>query len=280
MAKIPQKLVDTLMELGLLESEAKVYSALTLYPGAKIKDLQELLGLSRPTIYAGLRSLDKRGFVDLIRVKPATYQVVPPELTLEILTIMHRNSKEKALAMFRSLEKESMVNAPSNMWIFIDNDRFEAKIKEMLDNARKNVFCLTSGKYLDLIESRAKSNLDFHIAIMSDDHMIEERLDHVFKKYKASIQTIKKSHIMDTVINNFPSIQPEIRVQDKDTISEKIDIFKLDNMFVLNVDDKEIFIIPPVPTDSINGGMTTENKSLILYQKLMMKMLINAEPHN
>ena len=168
MDKIPQKLVDTLMELGLLESEAKLYSALTLYPGAKIKDLQELLGLSRPTIYAGLRSLDKHGFVDLIRVKPVAYQVVPPELALDILTIIHRNSKEKALALFRSLENENTANTPSNMWVYINNDRFEDKIKEMLDSARESVFCLTSGKYLDLIEARAKSSLDFQLAIMSD----------------------------------------------------------------------------------------------------------------
>ena len=276
MAKIPQKLVDTLMELGLLESEAKIYSALTLYPGAKIKDLRELLGLSRPTIYAGLRSLDERGFVDQISAKPSAYQVVPPALALEILEIMHRNSKEKALAIFRSLEKESVVNAPLNMWIFIDNDRFEAKINEMLDNARESVFCLTSGKYLDLIEARAKTNLDFQLAIISDDHAIQERLERVFKKYKAGIRTIKKSHIMDTVINNFPSILPKERIQDRDLISEKLSIFHMDSMFVLNTDDKDILVIPPSPPDHINGGMTTKNKSLILYQKLMMKMMINS----
>jgi HTH-type transcriptional regulator, sugar sensing transcriptional regulator len=278
MAKIPQKLVDTLVELGLLESEAKIYSALTLYPGIKIKDLRELLSLSRPTIYAGLRSLDERGFIDQISIKPASYQVVPPELALEILEIMHRNSKEKALAMFRSLEQESVVNAPSSMWIFIDNDRFEAKINEMLDNARDSVFCLTSGKYLDLIEARAKTNLDFQLAIISDDHVIQERLEHVFKKYKAGIRTIKKSRIMDTVMNNFPSIQPKERIPDRDLISEKLSIFHMDSMFVLNTDDKEIFIIPPAPLDHMNGGMTTKNKSLILYQKLMMKMMINSEP--
>ena len=277
MDKIPQKLVDTLMELGLLESEAKLYSALTLYPGAKIKDLQELLDLSRPTIYAGLRSLDKHGFVDLIRVKPVAYQVVPPELALDILTIIHRNSKEKALALFRSLEKENTANTPSNMWVYINNDRFEDKIKEMLDSARESVFCLTSGKYLDLIEARAKTSLNFQLAIMSDDHDIQVRLEHVFKKYKAGIRTIKKSHIMNTVINNFPSIQPEGQMQDKDMISEKINIFKMDSMFVLNVDDKEIFVIPPGPLDNMNGGMATKNKSLILYQKLMIKMLINSE---
>jgi len=58
MPKIPRDLVKSLMELGLLESEAKIYITLSMMNTADVKKLINFLGLSKPNTYESLRLLE------------------------------------------------------------------------------------------------------------------------------------------------------------------------------------------------------------------------------
>ena len=60
MDKIPHDLVRYLMELGLLESEARIYIALTMMNNSEVKNLIDFLGLSKPNTYESLRLLEER----------------------------------------------------------------------------------------------------------------------------------------------------------------------------------------------------------------------------
>ena len=51
MEKIPQELVKSLMDLGLLESEAKIYITLVMLNNSEVKKLIDFLGLSKPNTY-------------------------------------------------------------------------------------------------------------------------------------------------------------------------------------------------------------------------------------
>ena len=106
MKSIPKRLVDSLKEFGLLESEAKIYSALVIRHDSEVKELQEFLGMSKPSVYEGLRTLEEKGFVILINPRPTTYQAIPPEVALDMRLTAQMKAKEETLASIRELKGE------------------------------------------------------------------------------------------------------------------------------------------------------------------------------
>ena len=98
MLQIPRPLIDAFTGLGLLESEAKIYTAIVLLHKAEVKDILECLDLSKPSIYAGMRSLEGRGLIMLTNQKPSTYQALPPEIALDLIMTLHHSHKNMAVS--------------------------------------------------------------------------------------------------------------------------------------------------------------------------------------
>jgi sugar-specific transcriptional regulator TrmB len=273
MEQIPQPLIDSLMGLGLLESEAKIYTAIVLLRRAGVKDLIKFLSLSKPSIYAGMRSLEDRGIIMLIDQKPATYQALPPDVALDVLMRTHQYHKEKSLHLFESLENEFYQGNPSaSLWYTLDSNNIEAKISDMLRDAKERVICCTSGKYLDLIESNARRTLSFNIVIMSSDKTIQQRLELVFKN-KASIHTVRKSQM----INFFAAIGAGDQEDKKESMLDELNMMDIDNLFVLMIDDSECLAVPLSLPSNPRKVIVTKNKAMILNIKLIERMLTTSE---
>jgi len=273
MIQIPQSLVDSLMELGLFESEAKMYAAIVLLRRAGVKDLRKSLGLSKPVIYAGMRSLEDRGMIMLLNRKPTTYQAMPPAVALDILMTTHQYHKEKALQLIRNLENEFYQgNPPDTLWYTLDKEQVESKIMDMLEAAKEKVMCGTSGKYLDLLQDYARHSLSFHFVIMSKDKAIQNRLELVFKG-KANIQTVKKSQLL----NFLAAAYSDVRDDKKQSLLDELNMLDVDSMFVLIIDDIEGLLVPMSMSSSPRKAMVIRNKALIQNIKLMFRMLIASE---
>lgn len=264
MNRIPEELTDSLMELGLLESEAKIYAALVLKHDSEVKELQEFLGMSKPSVYEGLRTLEEKGFVILTNPKPTTYQAIPPEVALDMRLVAQMKAKESALRSIQDLQdQQGEEEASENVWYIFGTKHFESKVKDMLKGAKKSVYCVTSGRYLDLIEQKAKSNLRFDLTIVTEDVTVQKRLDSVFKKDRANIRIIGKSQMIGSLLSE-DQRPKEGSVPSKEKLLGKTEI---DKMFILLVDDEEMFYIPPLKGMSSNA-IATKNQLLILTMKM------------
>lgn len=273
MMQIPQSIVDSFMELGLFESEAKIYTAIVLLRQAGVKDIRNSIGLSKPVIYTGLRSLEDRGMIMLTNQKPATYHAMPPPVALDVLMTTHQYHKEKALRLLENLENEFYQdNPPDSLWYTLDRENVEVKIKDMLQDAKEKVLCFTPGKYLDVLESNARRNLGFQIVVMSKDRAIQDRLERVFK-VRTSIHTVRKSHI----INFFAALNAGDREDKKQSLLEEMNMLDVDNSFILVVDDSECLAIPMSMSSSPRSVIATKNKTMIQNIKLMARMLMASE---
>jgi len=270
MGPIPQQLITSFMELGLLESEAKIYSALVLFHDAHVKELQEFLSLSKPSIYEGLRTLEDRGFIILINDKPTTYQAIPPRIVLDMLMEIHINAKENALKYISILEKEKFADdSPPNLWYIFGPKSFESKIKDMLENAKDSVICLTSDKYIDLIDRRAKTDLKFKLAIVTEDPDVEKRLEHHLINGESSIRTVDKKRAVDLMARYKAGFEEDMIP----AVSDTLNMFDFDNLFILIIDDSEVLYIPPIPDASVNA-MVSKNKAFIRMMMLMLPVLL------
>lgn len=273
MGHIPQQLISSFMELGLLESEAKIYAALVLFHDAEVKELQEFLDLSKPSIYEGLRALEDKGFIVLTNPKPTTYQAIPPDIVLDMMTATHLKAKDDALNQIRKLEQENFADdAPPNLWYIFGSKSFEPKIKDMLENARRSIYCISSGQYIDHIERMARSGLALELIIVSEDQEIQKRLERAFKKGKAMIRTLGKSQMIRTMAP-YKALFQEDKIA---SMSEALGMFDFDNLFILIVDDAECLYIPPLPDRSINA-ITTKNPAMTLTMKVMLSAIANDQ---
>ena len=264
MDKIPQKLIKSLMELGLLESEAKIYIALTVMDNAEVKELINLLGLSKPNTYEGLRMLEEKGLVVLINTRPMAYQVTPPDIGLEMLLKTHLDAKKEAQKLFSNMDKEKFVEKSRETLLHVFGEKsIDFKIKDMFNSATKSVFMISSPQYIKYIENLTETKLKLDITIFSEGNDTEE-LKKFFKNKKGNFQIISEENIANMHSSKITS--PEELEEYKEALS----MFEYKNMMVLMIDDFEIMYVMPFSQDSLSA-ITTKNKSLITLMKLGLK---------
>ena len=202
MEEIPQELIKSLMELGLLESEAKIYITLVMMNNSEVKKLIDFLGISKPNTYESLRLLKDKGLVVLINTRPMTYQATPPEIGLDMLLQNHLNSqeksKDKAKKIFSTLNHENFIEkSPETLWHVFGGKSIKYKINDMIQNATQSIFLASSPKYLKYLEKFDEKNLKLDIIIFSDDMDEKENLKKIFKNKKGNFQIVP----YETMIN-------------------------------------------------------------------------------
>jgi HTH-type transcriptional regulator, sugar sensing transcriptional regulator len=261
--QLPGKLIRSLSELGLLESEAKIYAALVLLCYAEVKDLLELLDVSKPRIYDGLRMLEEQGLIVRTSPRPAMYQAIAPPIALAVLMKKHEAAKDEVLEQFRALESRALIDKPAAALCYIfGNKSFEFKIRDLLENARESICCQSSAKYLGYLEKAAGKNIRLRLVIMSEDPGPQKRLERLFRKDDADIMTLTRDQMIGMV--------PESKKKEAHLRMAKAeDLMDMDNLFMIIVDDKELLFIPPSKSDSL-GAITSTNRGMVFMMKSMI----------
>ena len=260
MVELPYKLINSLTELGLLESEAKIYAALVYMQSAEVRDLLEFLEISKPSIYEGLRMLEKNGLIVLTSPRPAMYQAIEPKIALEIILKKYEESKKEALIELENFKNQEMSIKPQQpSWFIFGAKSFEFKIKDMLKNAKETIYCQTSIKYLHYIERAARKNIQIYLVVMSADKD-NERLKRLSQMNNVELNIIETDEMEATNEKN----KEELEQRYKESINDLMD---LENQIMLVVDDAEFLTVPPFKSDSLTA-LTSTNKALIFTSKL------------
>lgn len=274
MNKIPQELIKSLVDLGLLESEAKIYTTLAMMDNSEVKTLIEFLGLSKPNTYESLRLLKEKGLVVLINTKPMTYQATPPDIGLDMLLKNHLNSQEKAKTnakkFFSTLDKENFIENPSEtLWHVFGENSIDFKIKDMINDAEKNIFLAASSKYLKYLKKSDEKHLKIEIITISDNHDTK-KLEKMFKFRDVNMQIVN----YEDMINVSVAAVPE---DELNSYKDALLMLDYENMMMLIVDDSELLFIPPLSEDSI-AAINTKNKAFILIMKIEFRAIRQTNP--
>jgi len=253
------------MDLGLLESEAKIYIALTILDNAEVKKLINILGLSKPNTYEGLRMLEEKGLVVLINTRPMAYQATPPDIGLEMLLKTHLDAKKEAQKIFSTLDKEKCAERTSETLLHVFGEKsIDYKIKDMLNSATKNVFMISSPQYLKYIENLTQKELKFDITIFSEGKNTEQDIRKLLINHEGNFQIISEENAIN--MHSSKITNPEELKEYKEALS----MFEYRNMMVLMIDDSEIMYVLPFSQDTLSA-FNTKNKSLITLMKLGLK---------
>jgi sugar-specific transcriptional regulator TrmB len=109
-----ERIVDTLVRLGLSCEDARVYIYLATEGPQKTEALAEALKMRKQQLSSSLSSLQRRGIVDSTLEHLVLFSAVPLETVLELLVRIHseetqnlQQNKNEILARWRTMIRES-----------------------------------------------------------------------------------------------------------------------------------------------------------------------------
>jgi sugar-specific transcriptional regulator TrmB len=269
MHNVPQDLIRSLIELGLPESEARIYIALVIMNNSEVKELIDFSGISKPSAYEALRSLDNKGLIVLINERPLVYQAISPEIGLELLMDTHIKAKEEAKRLLSTLGRIHVEDRPrETVWYVFNKKSIEYKIRDMFQNAAESVLLMASDQYIKYLTPLSNANLDLDVTIFSENPNIEPLLKKIFKSDNARFQLINKAEMIKRLSAYKAGFQEEMIP----SFEEILFMFNFDNMLIVIADDSDLLYVPPLSGDSLLA-INLKNKLLSENMKLGMKAM-------
>jgi len=260
MEHISTRLIKSLKPLGLSEYEAKVYSALVLFDTAEAKELVEFLDISKPSVYESLQALEDLGLILPVKMRPAIYRAVEPDMAVRLLLDRQVASAETALEELKELENAQVTSRHGDrLWSIYGRANLEYKLREMIRNAKHSVYCTMSDHYLSYLESISGKGLTLELVVLSDDPETEPRLKKQFRNDRLDLKVIS----IGALVNS------EYADKELKKIAADLDV---DNLIELIVDGEEMLTIPPLKGNEVSG-LHTSNRALISFSRLDEKFL-------
>ncbi|MDV3244511.1 MAG: hypothetical protein LYZ66_04970 [Nitrososphaerales archaeon] len=153
--------VDELRSLGLTTYEAKCYVSLAALGPSDARKVAADAGMPHPSAYEALRRLASRGWVDLVRKRPATYRAKRPGT---VQSMVMSRMQETFGALERVYNNEPAQDAEL-VYTLKGKEKVLAKIYEMITGARESLVLVapTMGlqheKLLELLERAVQRRL-------------------------------------------------------------------------------------------------------------------------
>jgi PAS domain S-box-containing protein len=193
---------DTLIDLGLNGSQARIYLALLQRGISSIREASLASGLSRPEAYRSIISLESLGLVERIITSPTKYKTLELDEALEIL--LGRKKKEiqelnkKAAAFYDNCKRLTVPNTEdmvdTDFVLIPQGEPFVNKVKKITDGANQSVYAMLSKKRLlpwllnyDTIEKALARGLKVQILTEASAKMPQDTIK-TLRKYDFEIR--------------------------------------------------------------------------------------------
>jgi sugar-specific transcriptional regulator TrmB len=146
--------VQTLIDLGLTVSQARVYLTLVKSGPLKIAPISELSKVARPDIYRTLAKLHQLGLVEKIIETPLHFGAIPMEKSIASLldrkTTEYRRLKthtKQLLRMFKGKEQCEVFQTDAHQFILIPPRKtIITRIREGIEEAQRSIDLVLSWK--------------------------------------------------------------------------------------------------------------------------------------
>jgi sugar-specific transcriptional regulator TrmB len=152
---IPEEYVETLSELGLTHTEAKVYLTLLSLKSATANSIHKESNVARQEVYRVLADLEEKGLIDKIISKPAEFTPIPASGAITILlqkrNEQNRQLQKKAVKQLRNFGIDCLRKVPlpkDARFVLLSKSETNPtahadKLGKAVDNAEKTVMCST-----------------------------------------------------------------------------------------------------------------------------------------
>ncbi|MGD6851296.1 MAG: TrmB family transcriptional regulator [Candidatus Bathyarchaeia archaeon] len=113
---VNQESAKILMELGLTQTEARVYTTLLALRSSTARNIHTVAKVARQDVYQLLSDLQEKGLIEKLIGKPAKFQAIPPSDAIAILTQKRnentRRLEKRAVDHFKDFEEQHIEASP------------------------------------------------------------------------------------------------------------------------------------------------------------------------
>ena len=127
--------IEVLKGIGLTSYEAKCYTSLARLGPADPRKVAADAGIPNPSAYEALKRLAAKGWVDLVRKRPATYRARKPSGVKSMVS----SRMEEAFEMLEKLYSAEPAEDAELVYTLRDREKVMAKIYELLGGAKQSV---------------------------------------------------------------------------------------------------------------------------------------------
>jgi sugar-specific transcriptional regulator TrmB len=146
-----EKLLKTLVDMGLMKLDAKVYVFLAKKGPQKAKEVARILRISKQQLYPSLRGLQSKGLVNATLEHPARFSAVPLEKALDLFVKAKmeeaksiQQSKERLLSDWQSIVIQEAEDRAAKFTVIEGRKYVYSKIQQMIQETKKQLLTVTT----------------------------------------------------------------------------------------------------------------------------------------
>lgn len=139
---INQKTLNALKILGLTDYEIQAYIATMSLISATATEISLESKVPRSKVYVVLKSLSKKGFVEIINGKPLKFNVIPPKEVFEKSRDYIKEQLDEAENELSFIYQDQIPNVPAPIWLINGAEKNLKKEMEIISRAKESIFIL------------------------------------------------------------------------------------------------------------------------------------------
>ena len=156
--EIDERIVASLMRLGLTRYEALAYTALVCLGSGTVADINKESGVPTTKLYEVMRKLEAKGWVEVLRERPLRFKARPPDEVLRSeLRELTKEVEDARTVLAEIYEKRAEVER-SEVWMVRGLANVESKMTNMIEGARAKIYLALSKLAIGFLD-RAKETL-------------------------------------------------------------------------------------------------------------------------
>lgn len=133
---------EALRLMGLTDYETRAYVALTSLISANAAEISLASHVPRSKVYDVLRSLVKKGFIEMNRGKPLKFTVIPPHEVFKIHKSNIKDTLDLAESELNMIYESQIPQVPAPIWLLYGPDKIVNKEMEIISRARESLFIM------------------------------------------------------------------------------------------------------------------------------------------
>lgn len=134
--------IDALEALGLTESEARCFVALTQLPQGTAREVSTLADIPRARVYDLAERLSDRGLVAVQDTSPKAFQAVSIETAIEILETRYQDQLSEAAEALQSLERSDEAPTDEGIWTITGSEAIMETVIRLIDEAEEEILII------------------------------------------------------------------------------------------------------------------------------------------
>ncbi|MGF7118346.1 TrmB family transcriptional regulator [Methanobacterium oryzae] len=129
--------------MGLTDYEIKAYVATISLISGTASQISLASNVPRSKIYEVLKSLSKKGFIEITREKPLKFNVIPPHEVFEKSRNTIKELLDEAENELNIIYEEQIPNVPAPIWLVHGSEKNMKKELEIISRAKNSLFIIS-----------------------------------------------------------------------------------------------------------------------------------------